>query len=128
MPKPKPAVWVQSWAWGLAAAAMLLITARVVIPLRPHSPVNKSAPAADIDFSSSDAQALTSDDFVAVPFTPPLAAGELVRIVETNLDPQELAAYGFETDPAWTSDVAAEVVVGEDGNPRAVRITDNSQF
>jgi len=131
MAKPRQLALKPNWVWALAAAAMLLVSARVVIPLRPHTGTVRTAPAAvapDAAVSSDDAQALTTDVFVAVPFTPPLAAGEMVRIVETNLDPQELAAYGFETDPGWNSAVPAEMVVGEDGSPRAIRITSSTQF
>lgn len=77
--------------------------------------------------TSSDASALSSDDFVAVPYTPPLAQGELVRVVHADLYPEALASMGFDIDPASASDVPADVVVGEDGIPRAVRITENAQ-
>ena len=77
--------------------------------------------------TSNDAAGLSSDDFIAVPYTPPLAPGELVRVVHADLYPEALASMGIDVDPAWASDVAADVVVGEDGIPRAVRITENAQ-
>ena len=76
---------------------------------------------------SSDASALSSDDFIAVPYTPPLAQGELVRVVHADLYPEALASLGFDIDPASASNVPADVVVGEDGIPRAVRITEIAQ-
>jgi hypothetical protein len=127
-----------AWMWGLAAAAMLLIMAGVLVPRLSqlsrlsHSRTSSSvvAVAADgaaADVSSRDAGSLTNDDFVAVPYAPPLASGELVRIVHADLDPETLVRLGFNPDPAWTEDFPADVVVGEDGYPRAVRISDDSQ-
>jgi hypothetical protein len=133
--------WQSNWVWGLAAAAMLLITVGAVVPLRSHfrpsaQPVaaNTANATEPVSFyaASTDAGDLTNEDFVAVPYAPPLASGELVRIVHTDLDPQALATLGFDPDPAWTDDLPADVVVGEDGYPRAVKIldtrNDNSQF
>jgi hypothetical protein len=77
---------------------------------------------------SSDASALSSDDFIAVPYTPPLAPGEMVRVVHADLDPDALASMGVEVDPSWAGQLPADVVVGEDGLPRAVRIADNGLF
>jgi hypothetical protein len=79
------------------------------------------------DEASEDASALSSDDFVAIPYTPPLAQGELVRVVHTDLQPEALASMGIDVDPVWANDIPADVVVGEDGIPRAVRITENQQ-
>jgi hypothetical protein len=77
---------------------------------------------------SNDASALSSDDFIAVPYTPPLAPGEIVRMVHAEFYPEALASMGVEVDPSWAGELPADVVVGEDGLPRAVRITDNGQF
>jgi hypothetical protein len=35
---------------------------------------------------------------------------------------------GVEVDPSWAERLPADVVVGEDGLPRAVRIAENGQF
>jgi hypothetical protein len=77
--------------------------------------------------ASSDASALSSDDFVAVPYAPPLAQGEIVRVVHTDLYPEALASLGIGLDPSSAGDTPADVVVGEDGIPRAVRITEAAQ-
>jgi hypothetical protein len=77
---------------------------------------------------SNDASALSSDDFIAVPYTPPLAPGEIVRVMHADLYPEALASMGVEVDPSWVDRLPADVVVGEDGLPRAVRIADNVQF
>ncbi len=72
--------------------------------------------------ASTDASELSSDDFTAVPYTPPLAPGELVRVVHADLYPEALASMGIDINPAWGDEIPTEVVVGEDGIPRAVRI------
>jgi len=80
---------------------------------------------------SSDASALSSDDFVAIPYTPPLAPGEMVRIVRGDLYPEALAGMGVEIDLlAWSkaANVPVEMIVGEDGIPRAVRITESNSY
>jgi len=131
---------VPSWVWGLGAAAALLLALflghqagkrprETAAPaFRTHVPTQQTVVYEANYFLSNDASALSSDDFIAVPYTPPLAPGELVRMVHADLYPEALASLGVEVDPSWAGDVPVDVVVGEDGLPRAVRITDNGQF
>jgi predicted anti-sigma-YlaC factor YlaD len=135
-PAPMPA-----WVWALSAAAVLLFAAALGHATRNRVRVN-SVPASPairthgvrtqqtiLYEASADASALSGDDdFIALPYAPPLAAGELVRVVHADLDPDVLASMGIDVDPSWASELPADVVVGEDGLPRAVRITDNTQF
>ena len=124
---------VPSWVWALGAAAALLLAVflghaagrRTRPAVRPERTVVYEAIWTNL---SNDASALSSDDFIAVPYTPPLAPGEMVRVVHADLYPEALASMGVEVDPAWAGELPADVVVGEDGLPRAVRITDNGQF
>jgi hypothetical protein len=120
----------RSWGMGLAAAAavVLAVFAGQIAGTRSHRPPAPIAEAAadSVEFSG-DAAELSSDDFIAVPYTPPLAQGELVRVVHADLVPEALASLGIDVDPASSGNVPADVVVGEDGIPRAVRITDGSQ-
>lgn len=124
---------VPSWAWALGAAAALVLAVMIGHMLgeaakKPAREVRKTQAALyeASDVLSNDASALSSDDFIAVPYTPPLAPGEMVRVLHEDLYPQALASMGVEVDPAWTDRVPAEVVVGEDGLPRAVRITESN--
>jgi hypothetical protein len=64
------------------------------------------------------------DGFIPVPYVPPLAAGELVSVVHTELYPLELARLGVSVDPSWATELPADLLVGEDGFPRAVRVSD----
>ncbi len=123
-------------AWTLAAAAALFLAIFLghVAGTRAR-PVRVPVPAGiaqtSHDESSTDASALSSDDFIAVPYAPPLAQGEIVRVVHTDLLPEALASMGIAADAAWAgglrADLPADVVVGEDGIPRAVRITEAAQ-
>jgi predicted anti-sigma-YlaC factor YlaD len=126
------------WAWALSAAAVLLFAALLGHNTRSRVHVN-SVPAIRtrgvrttptiLYEASTDAAAISDDDdFIALPYAPPLAAGELVRVVHADLDPDVLASMGIDMDPSWSSDLSADVVVGEDGLPRALRIADNTQF
>jgi len=129
---------VKSWVWTLAAAAALLVavflgheagkrTSRGTVSpgTRTHEVRAEQTVIYEV---SGDASALSSDDFIAVPYTPPLAPGEMVRVVHADFYPEALASMGVEVDPSWTGDLPADVVVGEDGLPRAVRITENNRF
>jgi hypothetical protein len=128
----------QSWVLTLAAAAALLVAVFVGHEAGRRTSHGTTSPGARthevraeqtvIYEASSDASALSSDDFIAVPYTPPLAPGEMVRVVHADFYPEALASMGVEVDPSWAGVLPADVVVGEDGLPRAVRITENNQF
>jgi len=122
-----------SWSWGLAAAAALLLAIGIgrELGLRTrHVQVRQPVPAHEAFMyeASADAGALSSEEFIAVPYAAPLATGEIVRVVRTDLYPDALASMGIDVNPAWSGEMAADVVVGEDGFPRAVRLAENTQF
>lgn len=116
--------WV--FAFGSAAAIFAAIflghlAGRRARPIAPRMAQTVSYEA------SGDASALSIEDFVAVPYMPPLAQGELIRVIHTELHPEALSRMGIDVDPEWASEIPADVVIGEDGIPRAVRITENAQ-
>jgi hypothetical protein len=120
-----------AWVWALSAAAALVFTIGVGHELgsrmkRPPAGGGLK-PQAVFYEASADAGALSSDDFIAVPYSPPLATGELVTVVHGDLGPVELAGMGFDVDPA-SGNLSADVVMGQDGFPRAVRLADGTQF
>ena len=129
----------RAWTFALAIAAAVVVfvaggyvaARRMVPPAARPVPVHEVWNTQNIYYetnyeSSTDASALTGDDFMAVPYTPPLAQGELVRVVHADLYPEALASMGIDVDPAETNEIPADVVVGEDGIPRAVRISENA--
>jgi hypothetical protein len=134
--------WTPSWQWSLAAAAALLLAIGLGrglglrtrhTPVRPavltHGTRQTGIALYETSYEpSADADALSSDEFIAVPYAAPLATGEIVRVVRTDLYPDALASMGIDVNPAWLGEMAADVVIGEDGFPRAVRLAENSQF
>jgi hypothetical protein len=132
-----------TWQWSLAAAAALLLAIGIGrelglknrhVPVHPTTAKHGSTHGDAVLYetaayeTSSDAVALSSEEFIAVPYAAPLATGEIVRVVRTDLYPEALASMGIDVNPAWSGDMSAEVVVGEDGFPRAVRLAENSQY
>jgi hypothetical protein len=110
------------WFWSFAAVAAALVAGVVAIPHK--TPV---APAVEVASDSSDAAAdPDSEGFIAVPYVPPLATGEMLRVVHTELNPAELASLGVNVDPTLTAQLPADLLLGEDGMPRAVRVADTS--
>ncbi len=116
------------WLWALSAAAalVLMIGAGRELGKRAEEVVESQSLA--VDTVSVDADGLSSEEFIAVPYAPPLAAGEIVRMVRTELDLSSLAALGVNPMPLASGDsVVGDVVVGQDGFPRAVRFAGYSQ-
>jgi hypothetical protein len=134
--RPTPARAVPGWGWALAAAATVLLAVlaghqaglrsrHTVLPAaRTHAVHSGGAVIYEV---SNDASALSSDAFVAIPYTPPLAAGEMVRMVHADMYPEALTSLGVAVDPAWAGNLPVDMVIGEDGLPRAVRISDSNQ-
>ena len=81
---------------------------------------------------AEDTSSRTSSDgeegFIAVPYAPALASGELLRVVRTELYPAALVSLGVDIDPAWAGKMPAELLVGEDGYPRAVRVSADADY
>jgi hypothetical protein len=129
------------WLWSLAAAAAVLLAVILIQGAERRSRLGFSAARLAAQNLSAQAEAPSDADaqedaggdaqsdaqyegFIPVPYVPPLAAGELVSVVHTELYPLELARLGVSVDPAWATELPADLLVGEDGFPRAVRVSD----
>ena len=129
--------WNSTWALAAAAAILLAIGVgygvgararhRAVQPaIRTHGVRN---PQSVIYEASAD---LSGGDFIAIPYALPLVPGEIVEIEHSDLGPRDLvdmglaslglASLGLDAD-GDSDNISADVVVGQDGFPRAVRIT-----
>ncbi len=109
--------------WLLSAAAVLLLTVAVGYGWRiSQRPQAMEASVETLEDVADD------NGFVAIPYAPPLATGEFVRVVETELQPIALARMGIYVDEADSSEIPAELLLGEDGFPRAVRVIEETQF
>lgn len=113
--------------WALAAAAMLVLTFGLgrVLWNGAHPAAAPTPISATLDNSN---EAEDNNGFVAVPYAPPLAANEMVSVVRTELEPTALARLGILVDASYGNDIPAEVEVGEDGLPRAVRVIETAEF
>jgi hypothetical protein len=129
------------WYWALGAAAALLISICAAPEIgRRLSTKTETAQAVVADSSEGSGlqsgvqSGLQSDvpadpeaeGFIAVPYVPPLATGEMLRVVHTELNPAALASLGVNVDPALTAQLPADLLLGEDGMPRAVRVSDTT--
>ena len=117
--------------WALAAAAVLALMLGSIRTWNNSMSRDRNSRVAsvaqqamvDLDGFSGD-----NSEFVAVPYAPPLATGESVSIVHTELQPAALSRLGIHVDASYTTDIPADVIVGEDGLPRAVRLVETIDF
>jgi hypothetical protein len=127
------------WSLGIAAVVLLAITLgrawqndrgadTTNFELTANSqagsvsrPGEEFSQVAELDRGAED------DGFLPVPYAPPLAAGEFIRVVRTELRPIALARMGIDVD-SYPDEIAADVALGEDGFPRAVRLLGEKQF
>lgn len=110
----------------MAAAAMLVLTLGLgrVLWNGSHAGTPPAQNTAAVESSNEE----DSNGFVAVPYAPPLAVGEMVSVVRTELEPTALARLGIMVDASDGNEIPAEVEVGEDGLPRAVRLIGAEEF
>ena len=116
----------QRWAWPAAMAAGVILM--VAVAPRAASLWNSARPAEVEEVSSGRGNTDGQEGFIAVPYAPPLASGELLRVLRTELYPAALESLGVDIDPAWTGKMPAELLVGEDGYPRAVRVSAEADY
>jgi hypothetical protein len=103
-PAPRPAV-----VFRPAAAAIAVV-----------KPVERPHPRRRVAVSRSS---FAEQPFITIPYTVPLAPEENVTVVRMTISPSAMAAAGFPLpaiDPG--SGTEADVLVGEDGRARAIRI------
>jgi hypothetical protein len=69
---------------------------------------------------------VANDDFVAVPYSMPIGPNERAELVRVNVSVTALAQWGMPVSTFSPNQrVTAEVVLGEDGLARAVRLVSN---
>jgi hypothetical protein len=124
--------------WVLAAAAGLLLAVGIGYGLGARKHL-KPAAIGEVIYEASaavydPAVDMAGGEFITLPYALPLAPGEMVSVIHSDFDPSVLANLGIDVDPSWqnddSDDIAADVVLGQDGLPRAVRIdsADRTQF
>jgi len=114
-------VRVRRMAFVFAAAAAVVVAFAAGVIWWPSAP-----PTAPQDIARTVSSDFGADaGFVAVPGALPLADGEFVRVERTELDSSALARMGLPLDDVDDDTVVADVVLGEDGLPRAVRVDED---
>ena len=127
--------WLR-WALGMAAVVLLAVAVGQVwrnrlLPKGQAKNMSSGASQESTNWAAGgvDASDLTSsNDFVEVPYAPPLATGEFVRVVRTELRPTALARMGIYVDAIDADAIPADVMLGEDGFPRGVRVLEAVDF
>jgi len=128
--------WLR-WALGTAAAVLLAVAVgqvwrsggQVASPPKNLAAKELMNAATGSAAGASDLSEIVSDNgFVEVPYAPPLATGELVRVVRTELRPAALARMGIDIDTEVAGEIPADVLLGEDGFPRGVRVLEAVDF
>ena len=135
---------------ALATAAVLLLALGLSLRHRAESPSRNggsratpaavatgNSPALASDSASeqgalADSQVADSDSstaFVPLPYADTSAASEDGAIVRVELSRSELASFGLPvTDLSATDRIPADIIVGEDGAPQAIRLVSQSSL
>jgi hypothetical protein len=111
------------WVWAVAVAAVFLLGAFLV---RDLTNPRQGGEAGVSELASGAEPEARDEGFIDIPYAPPLAQGEMVRVVHTALQPAELASLGVNVDPSWATELPADLLVGQDGFPRAVRLSNEA--
>lgn len=119
--RPPAARWRRSRRWVLtAAAAALVATTTVLVWRTANSRPGHSVPPPD---TSAESPAASLEGFVPVPGAGLLPHLESARIVRYALPVAALPAYGVDVVPdAIRRDVLADLLIGQDGHARAIRL------
>jgi hypothetical protein len=126
---PPPATTVASAP--LAPVSPVETAPHQAAPVKATPAVTKRRPAAAPQnlTAAISPQPEPSQPFVAIPYTVPLAPGENATVLRVVLSASAMAAIGFPLpaiDPSV--EAQADILVGEDGRARAVRLVASSNF
>jgi hypothetical protein len=113
----------QRFNWAFSAAASVLLALAAGLMWRTTAPVAERAAVDTVSTEATD-----SSEFAPVPYAPPLASGEMVTVVRTELHAAALDRMGFVVPGMSGNDFQAEVMLGQDGLPRAVRVLADQKF
>ncbi len=111
--------------WVFAAVAATIVLALAAGMWKQPAPQQAGSAQQSPEISEDVA---LDNDFIPVPYALPLAQGEVVEIVRMDMSPAALARLGFVAQAGYTNDVTAELAIGEDGLPRAVRLPDSAEI
>jgi len=111
--------------WAMAAFTILLLAGALKqVQWAGRGPASRPAQMAS-DHNTEELMA--ENGFVPVPYAAPLAPGEFVEVVQRDLTPAALARMGFVIQSSNGGAVTTDLMVGEDGLPRAVRLSESAE-
>ncbi len=112
---------------AIPASAVSIPVAPVPAVVTPHvvkakAKLHRIHAASSRPASSSELAANTGTPFFPIPFSTPLAADDSGEVWRVKLPRAAMASFGVAVNPARAAEmVQADVIVGADGQPRAIR-------
>lgn len=98
------------WVYIAAVAASVALACAVLLFHSARSP------------RTAAAKRPTANAFIALPYSQSDVPIEQAVIVRVRLQPPEWAAFGFSPSPPRAGAINADLLIGQDGVPRAVRL------
>jgi hypothetical protein len=87
---------------------------------KPRRPASRPSPQPERELTT---------EFFAIPYSEPLAAAQQVDVFRVRMPRARLAQFGLPVDGSrLDSPVTADVAIGNDGAPRAIRFVREAQF
>ncbi|MDZ4802374.1 MAG: hypothetical protein SGI92_29795 [Bryobacteraceae bacterium] len=87
------------------------------------TPRRRTEPVPAVTASTTEAE-----EFYAIPYAPPITAQDRGEVIRVRLPRQSLRSMGFPVNPERLFErVPADVLVGEDGIPRGIRLIRTSE-
>jgi hypothetical protein len=97
----------RAWRWAIAAPVLATVLMAVVFVRQPAPTASSGQPA--------------QGKFIPIPYVVPLAPYERPSIVHMDVPVAALIAAGFRMDEPAGASVPADVLVGQDNRPLAIR-------
>jgi hypothetical protein len=126
----RSARWWNPLAQGIASAAAVAALAALLIYGRPPRPAEHRARPAGVElanapFAELTTEAFAEEDFIPLPNVEALGPNDEVNLVRIEVPRSALMALGFAVSAERALEpVEADVVLGPDGQARAVRFLD----
>ena len=117
--------WVPALTWLTAVAAMAAVALFLVRGREPQTARPSRPHAVELVAAEGAAENPQYSDFIPLPNAARIGANEVVDLVRIEVPRSAMMAVGFEVSADRANErVEAEVVLGADGQARAVRFTD----
>lgn len=124
----RPGGWL-AFATGMAAAALLALAVTLVWRGAPESAQRTGIEVAQPGIWNHVLDgSMDENGFAPIPYAMPLAAGECIRVMRTEVTGAALAQMGLSLPWGYENDFDVDILLGDDGFPRAVRMVGNAEL